>query len=172
MKEYPGIPLLRPWPALCWHGFRDGLHPVLVTAVEQAAADYFQRFRTRLHATSGRRTLRHQARLMADMTADQLTGLYARRGIPDYIARILVLHEAGAPVTQRQVYAILAGRREGYISAHLYGGAVDLDAENVRAEPLRTLLEARGLSVLDEQSAGIPCLHIAAPQVPRAIMRT
>lgn len=160
-EALPGNPGAPRTPAcLTWDCASDGLDPRLVIALTQAAVDYWRLTGRRLRVTSGLRALARQAELMADMTSDQLRLLYARHGMPTYLPPILTLPPG--PLSRRApaVLAILQQRRDGYVSAHLYGGAADLDAEDVNTETLRPLLEARGCRLLDETMAGIPCLHV------------
>ena len=141
----------------------EALTAPLRNALEGAAADY-----RRAHAdtpplivTSARRTLRRQAELMAAMSDAELEAMYARNGRPSYIVEL----EAARPLDAEKAYRILRDRKEGYISRHLYGLAVDVATENVLdSNSLRTLLEARGCKVLDERDMGRACLHIAWPE--------
>ena len=134
----------------------------LRTALEAAAREYHACFPAAPPpvVTSARRTLRRQAALMAAMTDAELEGMYCRHGRPSYIDEL----EAARPLDEEKAYGILLNRREGYISKHLYGLAVDVAAATV-AEPetLKEMLSRRGCAVLDESEMGRPCLHITRP---------
>jgi len=131
-------------------------------ALEAAAGDYRERFPEAPSpvVTSARRTLRRQAALMAAMSDAELEGMYCRHGRPSYIDEL----EAARPLDEEKAYRILLNRREGYISKHLYGLAVDVAAATV-AEPaaFKEMLARRGCAVLDESDMGRPCLHITRP---------
>ncbi len=113
---------------------------------------------TPLRITSGKRTLRQQAEIMAQMTPQQLAALYSTGGRPQYIDAILALKEYNAD----SVYHALLNRTEGYVSRHLTGNAVDIGLSTVNhPDELRQLLIDAGARVLDESSHGLPCLHVA-----------
>ncbi|MFA4944338.1 MAG: hypothetical protein WC789_06515 [Lentisphaeria bacterium] len=155
---------------LAWNCSQEGLAPELLAALAAAAAAFAAAGGPTLTVTSGRRTLRRQAELMAAMSEAQLRELYARAGgTPDYLAAILARRAAGAPCAAEAVETILQNRREGFVSAHLCGAAVDLaltpDLQPRRGE-LRALLEAHGFATLDETEAGIPCLHCRLRALP------
>ena len=158
---------------LDWACSTLGLAPELVAALERAAAAYAAAGHGAVTVTSGRRTLRRQAELMAAMTPAQLDTLYGRHGEPEYLPPLKALWAAiGGPPDPAAVYDVLAGRREGYISSHLYGAAVDLAVEGLaNAACLTRLLEAEGFTVLDERDAGIPCLHATFRPCPPEIVR-
>lgn len=156
-----------------WKCEHTGLAPALMTALEAAAAEFRAAGHAPLRVASGRRTLRRQAELMAAMSPDQLRGLYARHGTPDYIARILAEHAAVGHVAPETVYEILRTRNEGFISAHLCGAAVDLvppDTPEAGAA-LRRALERHGFEVLDERDLGLECLHARLAGLPLEIVR-
>ena len=98
---------------------------------------------------------------MAAMSDAELEAMYARHGRPSYIDEL----EAARPLDAEKAYRILRDRKEGYISRHLYGLAVDVAAEaQSNLAVLRTLLETRGCTVLDERDMGRACLHVAWPE--------
>jgi len=156
---------------LVWECSKDGLDPQLVAALETVTDAYCAVAGGELRATSGRRTLRRQAELMAAMTDLQLLSLYAGHGMPDYIAAIIT--ERGLRnVTEDAVYGILCNRRDGYISAHLFGAAVDLATAGIAdLDGLKKILAEHGFSTLDERDAGIPCLHCRFRTTPTNIVR-
>ena len=128
-------------------------------AIESAAADYRRTHDSAppLIVTSARRSLRHQAALMAAMSDAELEGMYARNGRPSYIDEL----EAARPLDTEKAYRILRDRKEGYISRHLYGLAADIAVEGVTdIVALRALLETRGCSVFDEREMARACLHV------------
>ncbi len=155
-----------------WECPADGLHPLLRPALEAAAAAYRRAAGGTLRVTSGRRTLRRQAELMAGMSDAQLRALYARNGTPDYVAALTAARAANGALDAETAYAILRNRREGYISAHLSGAAADLATDGVADLPLlKKLLDANGFDTLDERDAGLPCLHCRLRAAPTAIVR-
>ena len=156
---------------LAWECSKDGLDPQLVAALEAAAEAYCAVAGGELRVTSGRRTLWRQAELMAAMTDQQLQALYASHGMPDYITAIIT--ERGLRnMMGEAVYGILCNRREGYISAHLFGAAVDLATAGIAdLDGLKKILAERGFSTLDERDAGIPCLHCRFRTTPTSIVR-
>lgn len=157
-----------------WAGSAAGLVPELVAALERAVGAYeVATGLATVTVTSGRRTLRRQAELMAAMPPAQLDALYGRHGEPSYLPPLKELwRTAGGSPDPAAVYDILATRRDGYISSHLYGAAVDLAVEGLAdAACLTRLLEAEGFTVLDERDAGIPCLHATFRACPPEIVR-
>ena len=67
------------------------------------------------------------------------------------------------PLTPERAYEILLNRKEGYVSKHLYGKAVDLAAKDMKDLTLaKKLLEEQGLAVKDEAAQGIPCMHVSS----------
>jgi hypothetical protein len=159
--------------ALLWDCPQRGLAPTLVRALEAAAAELCAAGHPPLRVASGRRTLRRQAELMAAMTPAQLRGLYARNGTPDYVERLLAFPARhGRAPSAADAYAILRTRREGFISAHLCGAAVDLEPPAApAAEAVRACLERHGFELLDERSVGIACLHARLRALPCRIVR-
>lgn len=118
--------------------------------------------------TSGRRTLRQQAREMAAMSPGQLRGLYCNGGIPSYVEELI----HAMPLTEEAAYRILQNRSEGYISRHLFGVAADFSPRSIQDPALfRAALEGQSLRVLDESRHGIPCFHVHDPGVPAEIVR-
>ncbi len=155
------VPSCEIFKMINWAGSAAGLVPELVAALERAVGAYEAATGPApVTVTSGHRTLWRQAELMASLTPAQLDALYGRHGEPEYLPPLKALWAAGVPPHPTAVYAILAKRRAGYISSHLYGAAVDLAVEGlVDAARLSRLLEAEGFTVLDERDAGLPCLH-------------
>ncbi len=161
-------------PILVWNCSRDGLAPVLLRDLDAAMADYAEATGDEaVVVTSGRRTLRRQAELMADFSQDQLVGLYGRHGMPCYVQSIGEFRQReGRDPNADEVYEILRTRESGYISDHLYGGAVDIASSSVQnIAALRTCLQEHGFRVLDERDQGIACLHASHTGVPRLIAR-
>lgn len=118
--------------------------------------------------TSGRRTLRQQAREMAAMSPGQLRGLYCNGGIPSYVEELI----HAMPLTEEAAYRILQNRSEGYLSKHLFGAAADFAPRSIQDPALfRDALEKQSLRVLDESQHGIPCLHVHDPGAPVEIVR-
>ena len=157
--------------ALVWTCAADGLAPVLVQDLAEVAHEYHAQSGLPLRVVSGRRTLRHQAELMAGMSRAQLEGMYCTKGYPDYVRRLVALREETGTATPEQAYAILSRRAEGYVSAHLSGAAVDLAATGAEVELLKRLLVAHGFKVLDERALGLPCIHATHAATPLAIVR-
>lgn len=140
----------------------DGVQPDLRRLLEQAAHSYHILCpgEPPLRVTSGRRSLREQAETMAAMSPQQLLSLYSGGGCPQYIAAILHLES----VTPDAVYRILCERREGYVSRHLGGQAVDIGAAGVTFPgALKKILAEAGAGVKDERACGISCFHLWLP---------
>ncbi len=145
---------------LSWECEKAGLDPRIPPALEAAAAAYGSATGETLRVTSGLRTLRRQAELMAAMTDAQLRALYARNGTPDYVQNLEEARRRRGTLDAETAYGILKSRKEGYISAHLSGAAADLATDGVSNLPLlRKFLDAGGFDTLDERDDGIPCLH-------------
>ena len=109
---------------------------------------------------------------MAAMTDRQLLALYARHGMPDYIQTLLDRRAAGTAVDADATLDILKTRREGYISAHLSGGAADLAiTPDLDLSALRAILDRHGFDTLDETAAGLPCLHCRLRILPLVLVR-
>lgn len=150
-----------------------GMHPLAYHAICQVAQEYATATGQRLMLNSAYRTLRHTASLMAGFSIEQLEGMYCRHGYPSYIQsmkdRIL---SKGNPLTEEEAYCILSERTEGYISSHLYGGAVDIDSERVLDRTLlEQLLAKHGFSFFDETSLGVACFHATHTNVPKIIVK-
>jgi hypothetical protein len=158
---------------LVWECEPNLLQPALLADLRRAAREYVRSCREPLRVVSGARTLRRQAELMAAMTPDQLEALYCRNGYPQYIRDLIAIHGRCGAVTPDQAHDVLSNRTEGYVSAHLSGAAVDLGVprSDAHAALLRSILERHGFSVLDERSAGIPCIHATHIASPRRIVR-
>lgn len=111
--------------------------------------------------TSGLRSLQEQAREMAAMSPEQLLALYSKGGTPSYVQEMTAAENQ--PLTPERAYEILLNRKEGYVSKHLYGNAVDLAAKDMKDLTLaKKLLEEQGLAVKDEAAQGIPCMHVSS----------
>lgn len=156
---------------LVWNCSSEGLASGLVTALSGAATAYHEQTGRPLRITSGRRTLYHQATLMADFTQAQLEGMYCRNGYPSYIRELVAHRKAHGTLTPADAYRILSRRTEGYISSHLYGGAVDIGTNGLNVPLAKELLTARGFRVLDERSLGVYCLHATYRHAPVRIVR-
>ena len=157
--------------ALAWDCSAEGLAPGLESALRSAATVYYRQTGRSLRVTSGRRTLYHQATLMAKFTRAQLEGMYCRDGYPSYIRELVTHREGHGTLTPADAYRILASRTEGYISSHLYGGAVDIDTTGLNVPLAKKLLSERGFRVFDEQSLGVHCLHATYRHAPVLIIR-
>ena len=145
----------------------------LLNAFTDVSARYTRETGQRLVVTSAKRSLRHTAELMAAFTPTQLESLYCRNGYPSYIREMVAsIHAKGQPLTGEEAYAILSQRTEGYVSAHLYGAAIDIRASELQ-DPilLRNLLEEAGFRTLDETECGISCIHATYKAVPIQIVR-
>lgn len=163
-----------PSPHLVWECSREGLAAELLRDLEDAVAAYAaESGDPSVTITSGRRTLRRQAELMAAFSQEQLVGLYGRHGMPDYIQSIGDFREReGRDPTADEVNEILRNRQAGYISDHLYGAAVDIASSSVEdVELLRRHLHAHGFRTIDERVHGIACIHASHTGVPRQIVR-
>ncbi len=123
--------------------------------------------------TSARRTLKHTAFLMSAFTVEQLEGMYCRNGYPDYIRTMKsAMERLKRKLTPEETYDILKNRQEGFISSHLFGGAVDIAVEGLSDKSLLTrLLHAEGFTTLDETDLGILCIHASHPHVAKVIVR-
>ena len=160
--------------AIVWKCSQEGLAPELLRDLSLAIDAYVHETGDdSVAVTSGRRTLRHQAELMAAFTQEQLMGMYGRNGTPGYVQAIGELRERqGRSPTAEEVYRILCEREDGYISSHLYGGAIDIASASVADVPaLRAQLAKRGFRTLDERSLGIACIHATHAGVAKAIVR-
>ena len=99
--------------------------------------------------------------------------MYCRNGYPSYIRDIVQTRaRLGRPLTDDEAYQILRNRSEGYISAHLYGAAIDISAEALRSKALLlSLLTMAGFRTLDETNLGICCIHATFGRIPAEIIR-
>ncbi len=159
-------------PNLIWNCSSQGLDSRLLTALRKAAAEYAARTGQPIVVNSGARTLRRQAELMAEMSQDQLEGMYCRQGYPGYVSGILAARKRNGGSTDADaVYEILRQRDGGYISAHLSGAAVDVSPAGADVDLLRSLLEEHDFVVLDERGLGVDCLHATYRYAPRRIVR-
>ncbi|MGN0867295.1 MAG: hypothetical protein ACI4SG_06435 [Oligosphaeraceae bacterium] len=159
-----------PFRLSCPEEAYQALDPVLRRKLEAAYQSYARACpgEPPWRITSGRRTLRQQGEEMAAMTPEQLRQLYGRNGVPSYVEELI----QAMPLTPEKAYRILARRKEGYISRHLFGAAVDVAADSVRqGEAMRQVLQDQGLVLLDERTQGIPCLHVSCPQLEIQIVR-
>ena len=84
-----------------------------------------------------------------------------------------ILAERGRQtLTVAGVYDILRHRQEGYISAHLFGAAVDLATAGIAdLDGLKKVLADHGFSTLDERDAGLACLHCRFRTLPNSMVR-
>jgi hypothetical protein len=141
-------------------------------AFSRVAAAYLRQTGEKLLVTSGKRSLRHCAALMAGFSRQQLEGMYCRNGYPDYIRSIVQAQEKqGGTLTADQVYQILQKRQGGYISWHLVGAAIDISSQLANPELLRKLLQEHGFSVFDEQVFGVACIHATFKGLKPEIIR-
>ena len=145
--------------SIVWKCARNGLLQGVTRRIETVARLYHRETGTALRVVSARRSLQRQAELMAAMSQEQLEILYCRNGYPDYVRQIADGLRACGTVSPAKVYEILAQRAEGYVSAHLSGAALDIDATDADVDLLHKLLTENGFRVLDERVAGIPCIH-------------
>jgi hypothetical protein len=160
--------------AIVWDCSRQGLSRDLLIDLNRAMDAYAEETGDdRVTITSGRRTLRHQAKLMANFTQDQLMGMYGRHGTPSYVQAIGEFRQGkGRSPDADEVYEILRTRESGYISSHLYGGAIDIASRSVQDIPaLRAQLAKHGFRTLDERDQGIACLHATHLATPKQIVR-
>jgi hypothetical protein len=160
-------------PNIAWNGSScEGLDEGLVTALQAVAAEYAAETGQPVVINSAARTLRRQAELMAEMSQDQLEGMYCRQGYPSYIQGIVDARRRNRGAVDAQAtYDILAGRDEGFISSHLFGAAVDVSPSGADVALLRKLLEKHGFTTLDERGLGVNCLHATYRDAPRRIVR-
>lgn len=123
--------------------------------------------------TSARRTLRRCAELMSGFTVAQLEGMYCRNGYPSYIRSIAdAVAKLDRNLTPDEVYNILCNRTEGYISAHLYGAAIDIASDGLVDAPLlQRLMSENGFRVLNEVDLGIHCIHGTYKSIPAEIIK-
>ena len=141
----------------------EGLDSRLLDALYKAAKKYYKEYKEPFVITSGKRSLRKQAELMAAFSLKQLEAMYCRNGYPDYIRRIAELPE---PFSADDVYRILALRSSGFISKHLTGWAVDISPVLKAPMKARKALKDADLTVLDETEFGVKCFHVCLPETP------
>jgi len=153
-----------------WNCDPNGLADGVAEALTCAAAAYCRETQLGITVVSGYRTLRRQAELMAEMSREQLEGLYCQNGYPSYIRRIVAHMTDKGPPSADDVYQILSTRKEGYISSHLSGAAVDIRSRGADVSVLKRVLTEHGFAVLDERSLGIPCIHATYRAAPRLIV--
>jgi len=156
---------------IVWECSAHDLKTELIEQLEKVAAAYAAATGEPLRVLSGRRTLQRQAELMAGMNDTQLLGLYARQGTPDYITCILKLRAGGLAPTAAQLLDILRQRKEGFVSSHLFGAAVDLAPDCADLGLLKSLLRGHGFGILDERDQGLNCLHARCLACPDEIIR-
>jgi hypothetical protein len=177
MNESPSVFCATPeGDSVCLYVCQDsginGLLPEVKDAVTAAVKEYYLATGEAPVITSGYRTLRHCAALMADFDQEQLEQLYCRHGYPSYIRDIVSARKAkGSALDAEEVYEILRQRQEGYISWHLAGGAVDFRLPQAYPDLLRDCLQRHGFSVLDETEAGVPCWHATKRGLTPQIIR-
>jgi len=149
------------------------LEGCVLDKLKTVAQEYLRRTGTRLMVTSARRTLKHTALLMSAFTIEQLEGMYCRNGYPDYIRTMKsAMEHLQRKLTPEETYDILKNRQEGFISSHLFGGAIDIAVEGLADKNLLThLLHAEGFSTLDETDLGVLCIHASHLNVAKVIVR-
>lgn len=162
---------VKPARNIVWTVSSQGLDSGLLAALERVARRYRHATGHPITITSGRRTLRHQARLMAAMTPAQLEGMYCRHGYPGYIRDLIAARQRFGALSPEQAYDILRNRHEGYISSHLYGAAVDISPRGMAVALLKHLLAEEGFRALDERNLGIACIHATFKAAPVRIIR-
>ncbi|MBQ7652492.1 MAG: hypothetical protein IJS15_16150 [Victivallales bacterium] len=150
-----------------------GLAPQVLADFSAAAERYTSETGQRITVTSAKRSLRHCASLMAAMSIEQLEGMYCRNGYPDYIKSMKeAMRSLGRKLTPDEAYEILRNRGEGYISAHLFGAALDVASDGLKdAALLERILADSNFSVLNETELGVNCIHASHKNVKRQIIR-
>ncbi len=137
-----------------------GLRPEVRASLEAACVRYCRETGEAPVVTSGWRSLKSCAQLMAGFDRGQLEGMYCRHGYASYVRDLLAARERlGRRLTGEEAYEILCRREEGYISWHLQGGAVDIQAPVSRPGLFRKCLEDVNFTVFDEQELGVACYH-------------
>ncbi len=161
-----------PFETACEPASVMGLEPVALGDLCKVAEEYLRRTGERLTVTSARRTLRKTAAIMSGFSVEQLEAMYCRNGYPDYIrAMVGKMSASGSRLTEDEVYEILRNRKEGYISSHLSGGAVDFWTEGLgNRDLLMELLRCNNFTAFDETSAGVSCIHASHSLVPRLMI--
>lgn len=167
------VPQPLPFDHECADEALEGLSPQVLADFCAVAEEYTEATGQRLVVTSARRTLRHSASLMAAMSIGQLEGMYCRNGYPDYIQSMKdEMARLGRNLTADEAYEILKNRREGFISSHLFGAALDVASEGLKdASLLEALLAKHGFNVLNETSLGVKCIHASHSKTPKQIIR-
>lgn len=162
-----------PYTHSCGEDAIHRLKPEVLAAFEECAAKYLRLTGQRPEVTSACRSLRHCARLMSGFNLEQLEAMYCRNGYPGYIREMAKAMEIkGGPIDEDETYAILCARTEGYVSAHLYGGALDIATDGLsNKELLETILRENGFKVLDETDLGVKCIHASYRELTPEIIK-
>ena len=149
------------------------LKPGVLGAFAECAKQYCTTTGQTLEITSARRSLRHCAQLMNAFSKEQLEAMYCRNGYPSYIRDIVQARsKMGRALTDDEAYQILCNRSEGYISAHLYGAAIDIASEGLADKALLLeLLAKAGFRTLDETNLGIRCIHATFSGIAAEIIK-
>ena len=149
------------------------LKPGVLEAFAECAKQYRTNTGQTLEITSAKRSLRHCAQLMNAFSKEQLEAMYCRNGYPSYIRDIVQARDKmGRQLTDEEAYQILCNRSEGYISAHLYGAAIDIASEGLADKALLLeFLEKAGFRTLDETNLGIRCIHATFRGIAAEIIR-
>ena len=149
------------------------LKPGVIEAFVECAKQYRTKTGQTLEITSARRSLRHCAQLMNAFSKEQLEAMYCRNGYPSYIRDIVQARDKmGRALTDDEAYQILCHRSEGYISAHLYGAAIDIASEGLADKALLLeLLAKAGFRTLDETNLGIRCIHATFSGIAAEIIK-
>ena len=166
------MPVL-PYAISCAKEAVESLKPGVLEAFAGCAVKYASRTSQRLEISSARRSLRHCARLMCAFDKGQLEAMYCRNGYPSYISEMVDAMEAkGRLLTEEEAYQILRNRSEGYVSAHLYGAAIDIASDGLADKALlKELLEEAGFRVLDETDMGVRCIHATYRSIEPEIIK-
>ena len=162
-----------PFKHSCAFEALSSLKPGVLDAFIECAAKYRASTGQTLEVTSARRSLRHCAKLMNALSKEQLEAMYCRNGYPSYIRELLSSrNEKGSQLTDEEAYQILCNRSEGYISAHLYGAALDIASEGLLNKALLLeLLKTAGFRTLDETDLGICCIHASYSKIAAEIIK-
>lgn len=162
-----------PYSFSCTKEAITSLKPGVLEAFSECAKQYRTQTGQTLEITSARRSLKHCAQLMNAFSKEQLEAMYCRNGYPSYIRDIVQTRsKAGRPLTDEEAYQILCNRSEGYISAHLYGAAIDIASEGLADKALlMELLAKAGFRTLDETNMGIRCIHATFSGIAAEIIK-
>lgn len=162
-----------PYSYSCSRETLASLKPGVLDAFAECALKYKAATGQVLEITSAHRSLRHCAQLMNAFSQEQLEAMYCRNGYPDYIRKLVqARHEKGRALTDEEAYRILCDRSEGYISAHLYGAALDIAADSLLDKALlQELLKKAGFRTLDETNLGICCIHASYSGIAAEIIK-